>query len=84
MAHVGAATALACTGERVAESISETSCDYRSSVSAADESDDKQEVDSSSSTSTRIAIGLIGLLIAVGLGVQQARSRLQTKDPDTL
>lgn len=48
------------------------------------EGDDDEDNHESSSLSTRASIIAGGVFIAVGLGVQQARSRLQTKDPDTL
>ena len=42
------------------------------------------DADNPPSTTRRIVIGGAGLLLGLTLAIQQARSRLQTKDPDTL
>ncbi|MDW3179162.1 MAG: hypothetical protein R8J94_17340 [Acidimicrobiia bacterium] len=53
-------------------------------VSETGDDGERRTSSSPASTTRRLVIGGGGVLFATFLAVQQARSRLQTKDPDTL
>ncbi len=59
-------------------------CSPPNSIFSIDDAGELEAIDAPSSTLTRVAIGVIGAAIAIGLAIQQARSRLQKKDPKTL
>lgn len=59
-------------------------CSRSTPVLALAEDQSVDDADTPPSTARRIVIGGAGLLFGVFLAVQQARSRLQTKDPDVL
>ncbi len=58
--------------------------DHFRAISETGDDGERRTVSNPASTTRRLVIGGGGVLFATFLAVQQTRSRLQTKDPDTL
>lgn len=62
----------------------DSECSPTNSIFSVNDAGELETIDAPKSTLTRVAIGAVGAIIAIGLAIQQARSRLQTNNPDTL